>query len=111
MTAFEVRQVMQVEPSTIYYYEESSGTEKLGYYDDNAVSIGFSADGKVEHVELSRHEGIAATYEGTDVFATKAEDVISLVSRDAKLDENDRESGYSFVFQNCLWLFGEKLGQ
>jgi hypothetical protein len=60
----------------------------------------------VEYIELSRHSGFEAFFDGVDVFALSAVELVERLSRRAAFDVNDPELGYSYVFPEwelALW--------
>lgn len=60
----------------------------------------------VEYVELSRDGGFVAHYDGLDVFAIEADELVRHISEHAPFDPSDSELGYSYVFPSLdlsLW--------
>jgi hypothetical protein len=60
----------------------------------------------VEYIELVREFGFKARYQGADVFAMQAEELLAYVGKYAAFDPNDPELGYSYFFPELelsLW--------
>jgi len=75
-------------------------------YHGNAFQLFFDENDRVEYIELSKSPDLFVDYKGIDVFALRAEDLVTLISRNAPFDPNDPELGYSYVFpllEMSLW--------
>ncbi len=60
----------------------------------------------VEYIELSRGSGLEAFFDGVDVFALPAVELVERLSRRTPFDPSDPELGYSYVFPEwelALW--------
>lgn len=69
------------------------------------ISVSYGADGMVEAIELGRpYKGSdTVTYQGVDVFALPAKEVVSQLSRIVRLVEED--NGASFLAPDLLLSF------
>lgn len=68
--------------------------------------VHFDENGFVEFIELARSNQFVATFEGLDLHAALAKDVIELVTKYDDFDKEDPEPGHSFIFQKLqlsLW--------
>ena len=76
-------------------------------FHNSGFQVFYSGDSPVvEYVELSRDCGIRALYKGVDVFATRANEVVAHVCRDAPFNPADPEIGFSYIFPDLemsLW--------
>ncbi len=75
-------------------------------YHNSSFQVFFDRDNKVEYIEVSRYEPLRVTYKGTNVFETKANDLVQTISSDAPFDPDDPELGYSYTFPQlelALW--------
>jgi hypothetical protein len=96
MSRDEARSAMAL-PVQSFKKTESS-TALTDAYLDSCFQVFFDNEERVEYVELSHCKSFITLYNGINVFATKAEDLIEFISKTAPYDANRRELGYSYVF-------------
>jgi hypothetical protein len=74
---------------------------------ESTFQVSYSvAVGVVEFIELAKSRSFRALFDGVDVFATPASELVTLIERSAPWDPEDSELGYSYVFPNLdlsLW--------
>ena len=74
---------------------------------DNGFQVFYGGlEPSVEFIEVSADRSYVVKYNGLDVFATPADELVKIVAADAPFDEADPELGYSYVFPRlelALW--------
>ncbi len=103
MSREQSRAAIGTEPET-FRKSGQDDTPADAYY-HSALQVFFDKD-QVEYIELSADESVTAIYRGHNVFGTKVQDLVDLVSREAPYDPDDPESGYSYIFPKpelALW--------
>ncbi len=100
----ESRSVMGEEPETFKkLVDDDTDTDA---YHNSSFQVFFDRNNTVEYIEVSRGEPLDVTYKGTNVFETKANDLVQMISSDAAFDPDDPELGYSYRFPQlelALW--------
>lgn len=104
-TRAESRTAMGLQPHTFRKFR-SDAFDTDAYY-QSSFQVYFDSAERVEYIELSRGQSsFGARYKGVDVFASRTDDVIALITRDAVVDESNPEFPYSYVFPSlelALW--------
>jgi hypothetical protein len=72
-------------------------TPKYDYSHRNGLQVEYRKE-RVAFIQISRGFGLVAQYQGVDVLAASAEDIIKLVSTDAPYDAKHPELGYTYRF-------------
>lgn len=60
----------------------------------------------VEFIEVSADRDYVVRYDGVEVFATPADELVKIIAAEARFDESDPELGYSYLFpalELALW--------
>jgi hypothetical protein len=101
----EVRRVMALPPKS--FRKARASRHETDAFHGSAFQVFYGGDQPaVDYIELSRDSLVRALYRDLDVFATPAEQVVTLFSREAPYDPSRREFGYSYIFpaiQLSLW--------
>jgi hypothetical protein len=103
MSREQSRAAMGTTPET--FRKSGHDATETDAYHHSAFQVFFDKD-IVEYIELSADESVTATYKGRNVFETKAQELVDLVSREAPYDPEDPELGYSYIFPKlelALW--------
>ena len=72
----------------------------------SCLMVDFDEAGIVEFIEMARSKKYVAVFHGHNLHGISANEAVELISRYDKLQENDTESGYSYIFpqlQLSLW--------
>jgi len=101
-------EVLRAMPEPSEPFRKTSTSRHLtDAFHQNAFQVFYSVERPtVEFIELSRGSVIRALYEGIDVFATPADEVVAHISRGSEFDQSDPEVPYSYLFrglQLSLW--------
>lgn len=101
MTRDEVRRVMRTPHESFRKGDAEVDAFHGGFH------VFFSdKSNRVEFIELCRGFDFIASYHGTKVFSTPADEMVALVSREAAFDPDDEELGYTYQFPTldlALW--------
>lgn len=105
MSRDELRAAMKAVPITFQKGEgDRWGTDA---FFENGFQVFYAGDEpRVEYIELSRHAGLSPFFDGIDVFATPAAELVMRLDQKCRYDRDDWELGYSYVFRNwelALW--------
>ena len=68
--------------------------------------IDFDDEGIVEFIEMAKSEKFVADFHGQNLYGITANEAVELISKYDKLQEDNTESGYSYIFpklQLSLW--------
>jgi hypothetical protein len=104
MTRAQVRAGMSQEPER---FRKSPGDSyHVDAFHQAAFQVFYAGDEpRVEYIELSRGQEFNTVYRGVEVFSMSAQDLVAMVSRDARVDDSDPELD-SYIFPDLelsLW--------
>jgi hypothetical protein len=95
MTRLESREAMR--QPFVSYRKTTGSTAMTDAYHQSSFQVYFDVDDRVEYIELSRFP-VQALYKGVSVLELKAEEVVSLLTKDGQSDDSNPEQGYSYIF-------------
>ncbi len=103
MSQEDVRRVMGIPRASLPFRGQLAPEE---YYDPAGFKIEYDFDSRVRFIEVGPHKRARFFYSDTNVFETRADDLIRLIEADAAIDTSHSEFPLSVVFpalELALW--------